>query len=118
MNMEMISLALMSGLYLAAGITHFVKPRPYLSIMPPWVPAPAFVVALTGAMELTFAVLLWPELTRRVTCWLIMVFLVAVFPANVQMTINFARKKKKGLWLTVLRLPLQAVLIWWAWGLS
>ena len=35
-------------LYALAGLLHLLVPRPFLGIMPTWVPAPELVIALTG----------------------------------------------------------------------
>ena len=113
--MKLASLYLMSLLFLAAGINHFVKPRMYLSIMPPWLPAHSFLVYSSGVAEIVLALLLIPASTRVAAAWGIMVLLIAVFPANIQMMLNYYHKNLPGLWFTIARLPLQGVLIWWAW---
>jgi len=41
--------------------------------------------------------------------------LIAVFPANIKMCVDYYNGHKPYFWLTVLRLPLQLVLVWWAW---
>ncbi|RYY61780.1 MAG: DoxX family protein [Chitinophagaceae bacterium] len=110
-----LGLYLMSFLYLFAGLTHFRKPRMYERIMPPRLPWHRFFVYFTGAWEMISAVLLLVPRTRSFAAWSIIILLVLVFPANVQMAKNFKRKKNKYYWLALLRLPLQLLLIWWAW---
>lgn len=44
----------------------------------------------------------------------IILLLIAVFPANVQMMINYREQRNPHLWITVVRLPLQLLLIYWA----
>lgn len=105
----------MAALYIGAGINHFVHPAMYRKIMPPWLPAPVLLVGLSGAFEIVFGLLLLFPKTRRVAAWLIILLLVLVFPANVQMAINYRQEDHPLLWLAILRLPLQALLIWWAW---
>jgi len=105
----------MALLYTAAGINHFWHPAAYISIMPPYLPWPAALVNVSGGMEILLGLLLIPRATRRPAAIGIIFLLVAVFPANVQMTINYARGHNPYLWLTIVRLPLQAVLIWLAW---
>ena len=104
----------MCTLYVAAGIYHFVNPRFYLKIMPPYIPFHLPVVYTSGVCEILFALLLIPEQTRPLGAWLIIVLLVAVFPANIQMAINFYQKQNPGLWIAIARLPLQLLLIYWA----
>jgi uncharacterized membrane protein len=94
---------------------HFLKPRIFLGIMPKFLPFPLQLVYISGACELLFAILLAIPATRYWGAWLIILLLVAVFPANIQMAISFYRQQNPYLWLALLRLPLQFVLIWWAW---
>jgi uncharacterized membrane protein len=56
-----------------------------------------------------------PDATRSIAAWLIIALLIAIFPANIQMSINFKRKNNPYFWITIVRLPLQLLLIWWAW---
>lgn len=100
--------------YIAAGINHFIHPQTYLAIMPPWLPAQATLVDLSGVLEILFGLLLLPPVTRRMAAWGLIFLLVAVFPANMQMMLNYDRADNPALWLAVLRLPLQFLLIWWA----
>ncbi len=87
----------------------------YVKIIPPWLPNPVMLNYMSGACEIIFALMLIPETTRPVAAWLIIALLVAVFPANIQMSIIFRKRKNPYFWVTVIRLPLQLLLIWWAW---
>jgi uncharacterized membrane protein len=113
--MKLILLYLMAVVYVAAGIYHFVNPRFYQRIMPPYLPFPLALIYISGVCEIVFGVLLIPEATRIPAAWLIIALLVAVFPANIQMAINFWERKNPYLWMAIARLPLQVVLIWFAW---
>ena len=112
--MKDLSLYLMVLLYVVAGSMHFIRPGMYMGIMPPWLPAPKFLIFASGACEIIFGFLLLPAATRPVAAWLIIALLVAIFPANVQMALQFTEQHQAGWWLTWLRLPLQGLLIWWA----
>jgi uncharacterized membrane protein len=113
--MKILLLYLMSLIYTAAGVYHFANPRMYLRIMPSYVPFHLPLVYITGILEIIFALLLIPESTRPVGAWLIISLLVIMFPANIQMAINFRKKHNPYFWIAVARLPLQVFLIWWAW---
>ena len=112
--MKKVLLYLMALLYMLAGINHFINPSGYLEIMPPYLPWHAALVYASGICEIVFGVLLLPVITRRAAAWLIIALLVAVFPANIQMMLNYMHTGQAGLWLAIVRLPLQVVLIWWA----
>ena len=104
--------------YVAAGINHFVRPRFYISIMPARLPYHKELVYISGACEIVFAVLLLFPATRRLAAWLIIGLLIAIFPANVQMMLNYWHQHNPLLWITIARLPLQILLIWWAYGFA
>ena len=105
----------MALLYVAAGIFHFIKPKIYRAIMPPWLPWHHQLILLSGIAEVALGILLIPMATRIIAAWLIIILLIAIFPANIQMVINWSKNKNPKLWMAILRLPLQLVLIWWAW---
>ena len=86
-----------------------------MSIMPPYLPYHIELVYISGACEIIIGALLIPESTRRIAAWLLIALLIAVFPANIQMTINYANEHNPQLWISILRLPIQFLLIWWAW---
>jgi uncharacterized membrane protein len=104
----------MSLIYFAAGIYHFVNPKLYLRIMPSYLPYHLPLVYLSGILEIIVALLLIPESTRSLGAWLTIALLIAVFPANIQMAVNFRQKKHPAYWMTLARLPLQIFLIFWA----
>lgn len=109
-----ISKYILAGLLIIAGILHFVTPKFYLKIMPAYLPAPSTLVILSGIAEIICGILLLIPPAQIIGAYLTIALLVAVFPANVEMSRKYFVRKKKGFWLSVLRLPLQIVLIWWA----
>lgn len=112
--------ALLAFGFIGAGVLHFLKPGPYLAIMPPWLPAHALLVQISGVAELAGGLgLLVPRWRRAAGIGLILL-LIAILPANIQMLLNYqARSAPAGeILLLWLRLPLQLVLIWAAWRVS
>jgi uncharacterized membrane protein len=101
-------------LYFAAGVNHFIHPAPYIKIIPPWLPYPQEVVVISGICEIICAILILLPATRVFGSWCLIALLIAVFPANIQMSINYYKENNPAFWGTILRLPLQAVLIFWA----
>jgi uncharacterized membrane protein len=115
-EMKKIFLYVQGVLYILAGINHFYNPPFYLRVMPDWMPLHHTLVALSGVAEMVLGVLLINLSTRKVAAWLILVMLVLfLFLIHVPMTIDYAQRHDPNLWLTVARLPIQLVLIWWAW---
>ena len=105
----------MALLYVAAGINHFLNPEIYLGIMPPFLPQPLLLVYISGVGEILLGLLLLLPVTRPLAAWGIILLLIAVFPANIQMAVNYLHTQHPSLWIALLRLPLHGVLIWWAW---
>ena len=105
---------ILAFLLIFAGIMHFVKPYFFSKIMPGYIPFPLKMVYLSGIAEIICGVLLLFPQTQVFGAWLSIALLVAVFPANIQMAKSFYLMHHKYFWLTVLRLPLQFILIWWA----
>lgn len=116
--MKKISLYLMILFYAGAGINHFIHPSFYLQIMPPWLPGHSELVFVSGVAEVLCAVLLFFSKTRRLGAWAVIALLVAVFPANVQMLLNYKAAHDPRVWIAVLRLPIQLLLIWWAYSFT
>lgn len=105
--------------YGAAGVIHLARPAPFLTIMPPWVPAPELVVQLTGIAELAGAIGLlqpWSPALRRAAGWGLAAYALCVWPANFQHLLNDLARPGGGLGLSyhVPRLAFQPVLIWLA----
>ena len=114
LNMQKLSLWIMAALYFSAGINHFIHPQFYWQIMPYWIGWHREIVAVSGILEITLALLLLLKRTRRIAAWGLVILLIGVFPANIQMLLNYCQDGNPYLWATMLRLPLQFILIWWA----
>ena len=109
------NIILLAGLFVFAGIMHFVIPMSYLSIMPPWIPYPLEAVYVSGVAEIVGGLALLVPQLRRMAGISLIVLLIAVFPANVQMLINAVSSNATALHQAglFLRLPLQPLLIVW-----
>ena len=109
---------LMAVFYIAAGIGHFVNTDFYLRIMPDYLPLHLELVYLSGVCEIVLGALVVVPRTTRLAAWGIVALLIAVFPANMYMATHRIAMTPGTppndivLWL---RLPLQGVLIAWAW---
>jgi uncharacterized membrane protein len=69
---------------LFTAVAHFNAMRSDLiSMVPPWVPNPAFVVVFTGICEIAGGIGLLIRKTRRIAAIALVLFLIAVFPANI-----------------------------------
>lgn len=116
--MKLVSLILMSLLYVGAGINHLIQPETYLRIMPPYLPEPLFLVYASGIIEIALGLMLWVYGLRRWAAWGIILLLVAVFPANIYMAELGGEAFGLPEWVVIARLPLQGLLIYWAYWWS
>ena len=107
---------LLGPAFVFAGTMHFVRPREYRAIMPPYIPAHREMVAVSGAAEIVGGVAaLFPRSHRFARLWLI-ALLIAVFPANLHMALNpddIRGLPKIPRWLLWARLPVQGLFIAW-----
>src|SRR5688572_28185240 len=113
--------SLVCGLFfIVAGAMHFLLPNAYRSIVPPYLPSPAALVAISGFAEIAGGIGLIIPLTRRVAGIGLIALLIAVWPANFVMLFRYRAQGASALAQTLLwlRLPLQIVLIWWVWRVS
>jgi uncharacterized membrane protein len=105
--------------YGAAGVSHLVRPAPFLSIMPVWVPAPEAVVALTGVAEIAGAIGLIQPFSAALRRWAgvgLALYALCVWPANINHFIMDMARADGGLGLAyhVPRMIAQPVIIWLA----
>ena len=106
----------MSGLYVLAGIAHWVFPKIYLSILPAWVPWKRFAVWASGLLEIALGAALLLPASRELALYGIMGMLVAFLPVHTHMITNPRAGKGIPNWVLWLRIPLQGLLIAWAWA--
>jgi uncharacterized membrane protein len=112
--MKVLLLYLQSAFYIIAGLNHFFNPKFYERIMPAYLPAHSTLIYVSGFAEIILGALLIPEFTRASAAWGIIILLIAIFPANIQMMINYKTANDPLFWLTIARLPLQLLFIYWA----
>ena len=108
-----ITLYVQAVLYILAGINHFKNERFYLKMMPDYMPFHKPLVFWSGIFEIVLGMGLLFEQTRSISAWGIIALLLAVSPANIFMlTSDKFRKIPK--WVLTARLPLQILLMYWA----
>ncbi|WP_404383728.1 DoxX family protein [Knoellia locipacati] len=109
----------LATLFLTSGATHLVRPQVFEGIVPHVLPRKRELVYVSGVAEIVCALGLLHPRTRKAAGLASAVLLVGVFPANVQMTADHAKRaqrrddagSKAFLAGTVARLPLQWPLI-------
>jgi uncharacterized membrane protein len=113
--LKLVLLWLMAGLYVLAGVNHFVSPEFYLRIMPDYLPWHLALVYVSGVAEIVLGIAVLIPRLRRLAAWGIIALLLAVFPANVYAaTAEIPLIAGDPFWNWV-RLPFQGLFILWAW---
>jgi uncharacterized membrane protein len=105
--------------FVFAGLMHFIKPRQYERIVPPYLTRPREIVMASGVAEIAGGLATMHPATRRAgSAWSIAT-LVAVFPANLHMAMDPERFEKGvpgGRTTLYARLPVQLLFIAWAYA--
>ena len=102
--------------WLFAGAMHFVIPRQYEAIVPPYLARwKKELVVASGIAEIAGGVAILPDATRRGARWWLLATLLAVYPANIHMAVNskdFPKIQAAALWA---RLPVQGIFALLTW---
>jgi uncharacterized membrane protein len=102
--------------FIGAGINHFVMPRAYVAIVPESMKDRAqSLVVVSGVAEMAGGLGVLLPWTRRLAGLGLIALLAAVFPANLHMARTPERFAKIPRWALYARLPLQPLMMWWAW---
>lgn len=100
--------------YIFAGLYHFINAEFYKKMIQNFLPYPLEIIYLSGLIEILLGIAVCISQTRSIASIGIIMLLVAVFPANINMALH------PEMWhysptMLYLRLPLQGLLIYWAW---
>ena len=114
-RLKLVTIIVMSILYIIIGFKHFTDPIFFLKIMPPYIPFHLELVYLSGAFEILFGFLLLVKKYRRLAGIGIVLLLIAVFPANIYLFQNpeiLNAEKSKTLVRLFYQFPLILIAIW------
>jgi len=108
----------LSLFFVAAGVNHFLEPHFYLPLIPPYIPYPGLVNDVSGALEITFGILVALKQTRKWGALGILALLVAFIPSHIhfiQIGACAPDSLCTPMWVAWLRLLVgQPLLIAWA----
>lgn len=115
-NKELLRVILAVSIIIV-GVTHFALPEPYVKIVPPQLPYPLELVYISGFFEILGGIGLLVPPVSQAAAWGLIALFIAVYPANINMAVNHIKLEHipDSPWFQAVRLPLQAVLIAWAW---
>ncbi len=107
----------MGAILIGAGIGHFTNAEAFLAQVPPWMPAPEAVVAVSGIIELVLgaALIFAPQRYRPIVGWIVAGFFIVIFPGNISQFVTgtdaFGLDSDGA---RLVRLLFQPVLVIWA----
>jgi uncharacterized membrane protein len=111
-NLARITIA---PLFALAGIVHLARPDIFAARMPPAVPMPDMVIALTGLAELAGAVGLFVPRTRALAGIMLALYALCVFPVNITHAVqDLSTGTGLGWAYHYPRLFAQPLICWWA----
>lgn len=106
----------MAAIYVFAGFMHFIKPKMYMRIMPRYLPNHKLLVLLSGIAEIALGIALCIPVLKTTAIYGIIAMLVVFLLVHFYMLSG--EKASAGIpkWILILRIPLQFVLMCWAWS--
>lgn len=107
-------LYLMAGMYVFAGLMHFIKPKAYMRIMPNYLPNHKALVYWSGVAEIFLGIGLCFTHTKDWAIYGIILMLIVFLLVHFYMLKG--EKESAGIpkWILILRIPLQFGLMYWA----
>src|SRR5262245_6594604 len=106
---------LFAAIFIFAGFNHFRDPGFYLRIMPPYLPWPSALHLIAGFFEIVLGVMLLIPRFQRLAAWGLAALLLAVYPANIHMAVNWRLYPDLPMIFHWIRLPPPLVLIARGW---
>jgi uncharacterized membrane protein len=108
----------LAAMFCFTAAAHFNSMRPdMIAMVPPFVPNPEFMVTFTGVCEILGAIGLLVPRTRRIAAVALIVFLLAVLPANIHAAQAGVTLRGAPPTPILPRIALQALfiaLLWWS----
>jgi uncharacterized membrane protein len=102
--------------YIGQGINHFWHSEMVVALMPTHYAHPYALVLISGVTEILGGAGLLPARTRRMAAWGLIVMLVIYFDVHIFMLMHAQRFPAIPVWVLYGRIPLQFLLIAWAWA--
>jgi len=119
MTLHEISLYILAAFFIYAGYSHFKNPKFFYRITPPMIKKwEKEINIIVGIAEILGGIGLMIPMTQIYAAWGLILLLIAVFPANIYHLTSKGAGMKIPIWFLWVRLPLQFLLIWWAYSFT
>ena len=83
----------LSLILFVADIAHFIIPKEFIVAMPDYIPYHLETIYLTGLIELVFSVTLNIEKLRKISCYLLSAYFIAILPAHIHVSVGYHERK-------------------------
>lgn len=106
----------MALIYIVAGLNHFINPKIYLRIMPPYLPNHKALVDLSGFSEIILGISICIPFLKNVSVYGLIAMLLVFLLVHVYMLSG--KKASAGIpkWILIIRIPVQFGLMFWAYS--
>ena len=108
-------------LLVVAGVAHVVVPNAFIAYYPMYLSLPVLAIYASAAVEWLLAALLWTRM-QRVAWFGVAALMVVYVPVHVYVVTDHSAIINPPvaipLWLAWVRLPMQFVLVGWAWWMG
>ena len=105
---------IMALIYILAGLNHFRSPKLYIKIIPPYLPKASWINIASGLLEVFFGIMLLFKPLAPIGAVGIIVLLIGFIATPAYMLQNEKASLRLPNWALILRIPLQFLLIYWA----
>ncbi len=121
MAFRLVGRLVLAAILLFAGVGHFTNTAEFTAQVPPWLPAPEFIVYASGVIEILLALALVALPKQRVHVgWITAAFFIVIFPGNVSQYLTqtdaFGLDTDAARFIRLLFQPLLVVLALWSTG--
>ena len=115
LTLSFVGRAALAIMLIFTGIAHFTMTEPMIQMLPEFIPLKKEIVYLTGILEISASIGLLIQRLSKLTSILLIVFFLAILPANIVGSIKQVDfgGMAEGVSHLYFRIPLQILFIFW-----
>jgi len=115
LSLSLVGRASLAIMLIFTGIAHFARTENMIQMLPEFIPFKMEIVYVTGILEISAAIGLLIQKLSKLTSILLIIFFLAILPANIIGSIKQVSLggMEKGISYLYFRIPLQMLFIYW-----